>query len=217
LNANDRDTMTDTLALLNPRDVNDAGAARIASAMKRGRARVEEAADDSRALDALAVEARLDASRRGLLDWTARRLPSSAIGLFSLAELFRLGGGTTAGVGGWGTSHEALTGCLCVQFPDDAAFAFAAGRPSTGQLGTRVAELNLRIAELLSDLGVPATLFPGVMALATQDFVDSLPLLYPDDWAAFAGLASALSRERVEDYVSAVVGPVRPVDEAGAR
>ena len=219
LNGNDRDTMTDTVALLNPRDLDDADASQIASALKRGRARVEQAAGDSRALDALAIEVRLDASRHGLLDWTARHLSSSVIGLFSLGELFRLGGGTPGAVRGWGTSHEALTGCLCVQFPDDAAFELAVGRPSTGQLGARVAELNLRIAELLSDLRVPAALFPGVMALATQDFVDSLPLLYPDDWAAITGHALALSRERVEDYVSAVVasGPVRTVEETGAR
>ena len=219
LNANDRDTMTDTVALLNPRDLDDAGALQIATAIKRGRARVEQAAEDSRTLDVLAVEARIDASRRGLLDWTARHLSSSVIGLFSLSELFRLGGGTSTAIHGWGTSHEALTGCLCVQLPDDAAFELAAGRPSTGQLGTRVAELNLRVAEFLSDLRVPATLFPGVMALATQDFIDSLPLLYPDDWAAIAGRALAVSRERVEDYVSAVVasGPVRAVEDAGAR
>jgi hypothetical protein len=219
LNVNDRDTMTDTVALLNPRDLDDPGALQIASALKRGRMRVEQAAADPPILDALAVEARLDAPRRGVLAWTSRHLSSTAVtGLFSLTELFRLGGGTPGTVGGWGTSHEALTGCLCVRFPDAMAFAFAVGRPSTGQLGSGLAELNLRIAEFLSDLRIPATLFPGVMALATQDFVDSLPLLYQDDWTALSGRAAALSRERVEDYVSAVVasGPVRAVAE-GAR
>jgi hypothetical protein len=80
-------------------------------------------------------------------------------------------------------------------------------------------ELNLRVTVLLADLRVPATLFPAVMALATQDFIDSVPLVYADDWAALARRASTLSRERVEDYVSAVIasGPVRAVEEAGAR
>ena len=107
LNANDRDTLTDTVALLNPRDLDDAGGLQIASAMKRGRTRVEQAAGDARALDALAVEARLDASRRGLLDWTARHLASSVRRLFSLSELFRLGGGapTQSGDGGPRTNH----------------------------------------------------------------------------------------------------------------
>ena len=72
---------------------------------------------------------------------------------------------------------------------------------------------------LLADLHVPATLFPGVMALATQDYVDSVPLVHPDDWAAMVSRARAISRERVEDYVAAVVasGPVRAVEAAGAR
>jgi hypothetical protein len=219
LNANDRATMTDTVALLNPRDLDDAGAKQIAEALQRGHARVEDAATDPQLLERLAVEVRMDALRRGLLEWTARHVPTSVKGLFSLAELFRLGGGTPAAIEQWGTSHEAITGCLCVRFPDDTAWQLAIGRADTGQLGSRVGDLNLRAAALLADFGVPATLFPAVMALATQDYIDSIPLLYPDDWAALAGRVSALTRERVEDYVSAVVasGPVRAVEEAGAR
>jgi hypothetical protein len=79
--------------------------------------------------------------------------------------------------------------------------------------------LNLRVAVLLADLHVPATLFPGVMALATQDYIDSVPLVHRDDWAAIAGRAAAIGRDRIEDYVSAVVasGPVRAVEAAGGR
>jgi len=57
------------------------------------------------------------------------------------------------------------------------------------------------------------------MALATQDYIDGVPLVYPDDWAALVGRASLLTRERIEDYVSAVVasGPVRAIEETGAR
>ena len=219
LNGNDRETMTDTVALLNPRELNDAQGKQIAAAIQRGSIRVAQSVTDARALDALAIEAHVDATRRGLLDWTARHAASSVKDLFSLAELFRLGGGTPSAVDGWGTSHEALTGCLCVRFPKDAAWELTVGRLATGQVGARVAELNLRVASLLADMRVPATLFPAVMALATQDFIDSVPLVYQDDWTALVGRASTLSRERVEDYVSAVVasGPVRVVEEAGVR
>ena len=57
------------------------------------------------------------------------------------------------------------------------------------------------------------------MALATQDYIDSVPLVHRDDWAAIAGRAAAIGRERIEDYVSAVVasGPVRAVETAGGR
>jgi hypothetical protein len=75
------------------------------------------------------------------------------------------------------------------------------------------------VAVLLADLRVPAALFPGVMALATQDYIDSVPALHADDWVAMTGRAAAISRERIEDYVAAVVatGPARAVEAAGAR
>jgi hypothetical protein len=219
MSANDYETMTRTVALLNPRHLDDAKAKDIAQALRRGRGRVEQAAADVKALDRLAADVRMDSSRRGLLEWTSRHRPESVHEMFSLAELFRLGGGTPSAIDSWGTSHEALTGCLCIRFPDDTAWSITIGRPDTGQLGARVAELNLRVAAMLADLGVPATLFPAVMALATQDYIDTVPLLYPDDWAALTGRASSLTRERVEDYVAAVMasGPVRAIEETRSR
>ena len=214
MNSNDRESMTDTVAMLNPRDVDDARGVRIAEAVQRGRVRVDQAGQDAGRLDALAVEARVDPLRRGLFGWTARHAASDISGLFSLAELFRLGGGTPSAADGWGTSHEPLTGCFCVRFPDDSAWQLTVGRPDTGQAGARLVDLNLRVALWLADLRVPAGLFPSVMAFATQDYIDSVPLTHADDWTALAGSGAALGRERVEDYVSAVIasGPVRPVD-----
>ena len=126
----------------------------------RGRARVEQAVSDSAALDRLAVEARIAPARRGLLEWTSRHDPRDVQALFSLGELFRLGGGQRAALDGWGTSHEALNGCFCLRFPDETGWELGVGRADTGQAGARAAELNLRVAVLLSDLHVPATLFP---------------------------------------------------------
>lgn len=219
LNTNDVETLTNTVALLNPRELDDARGRQIADAVQRGRTRVDEAANDARALDGLAAEARIDVSRRSVLDWTVHHASSFVPDLFSIGELFRLGGGRPSTVRAWGTAQGALTGCLCIRFPDDAAWELTIGRTDTGQMGARLMELNLRVTVLLADLRVPATLFPAVMALATQDFIDSVPLVYADDWAAIARRASTLSRERVEDYVSAVIasGPVRAVEEAGAR
>jgi hypothetical protein len=216
LNANDRGTMTDTVALLNRRELDDSRAAGLAQSVQRGRARIEQAGSDVARLDGLAIAARIDSSRRGLLEWTARHAPTSVVEMFSLAEQFKLGGGVASDIHGWGTAHEALTGCLCVRFPDGDSWGLTTGRIATGQTAARVAELNLRVAMLMADLRVPATLFPELMAFATQDYVDSVPLVHPDDWVALTGRAAALTRERVEDYVSAVVasGPVRAVEGA---
>lgn len=218
LNGNDGHTMADTVALLNPRVLADADGALIADAVRRGRNRIEAAAGDSTALDALAGEARIGSWRRGLLAWTARHASRDTADLFSFAELFRLGGGKQTSIDGWGTSHEPLTGCFCLRFPDDAAWELSVGRMDTGQIGARAADLNLRVAVLLADLRVPAALFPGVMALATQEYIDRIPAVHQDDWVAMTR-AAAISRERMEDYVAAVIasGPVRAVEEAGAR
>jgi hypothetical protein len=112
LTGNDRETLTETVALLNPRLVDDTRGAQIGEAVRRGRARVEQAASDPPALDALAVEARISPARRGLLEWTSRYARHDVTGMFSVAELFSLGGGQRAAIDAWGTSHEAVTGCF---------------------------------------------------------------------------------------------------------
>jgi hypothetical protein len=219
LNGNDRETMTATVALLNPRLLKDAEQTRIGTAVARGRMRVADSAAVPPALDALAVEGGLTPVRRQLLAWTARHEPARLLDLFSISELFRLGGGQHVDLHAWGTSHESLIGCFCLRFPDDGAWALAVDRPNTGQMGARLGDLNLQVAALLADLGVPAALFPSVMALATQDYIDSVPAVHTDDWAAMAGRVAAISRERMEDYVSAVIadGPVRRSASEGAR
>jgi hypothetical protein len=219
LNGNDRTAMTDTVALLNPRLLTDGDLARIGGAVLRGRTRIEGAAGSASVLDLLAMEGRIAPVRRQLLAWTAQRQPTRAPELFSIGEIFRLGGGKPDGLDPWGTSHESLAGCFCLRFPDDTEWDLATGRGDAGQIGARFPDLNLRVAELLADLKVPAALFPAVMALATQDYIDTVPALHADDWAAMAGHAAALGRERVSDYVSAVVanGPVRRVESEGAR
>ena len=81
-------------------------------------------------------------------------------------------------------------------------------------MGSAVPDLNLRVAELMAELKVPAALFGAVLAYATQDFIDGAPALYDDDWAGIVQFAGQLSRERIEDYVAALVaaGPVREAD-----
>jgi hypothetical protein len=217
LNNNERETMTETLALLNPRLLDDEGLARISEAVTRGRSRVEQAAADASALDALAVEGRIAPERRQLLSWVIEHDRQSAVALFSIRELFRLGGGAAAGLDPFGTTQRPLTGCYCARVPDDSTALLVTGRPSTGQMSAALVDLNLRVAELLGVLNAPAALFPNVMAMATQEYIDSVPAAYHDDWSALAGRVAAVSRERVEDYVSAVVanGPVRPASAGG--
>jgi hypothetical protein len=86
-------------------------------------------------------------------------------------------------------------------------------------LGFAIADVNLRVAGLLSEANVPAPLFAGVMRMAMRDYLDTVPALYFDDWEAISTHAWSLTRERIEDYVSALVasGPVRIASPGAAK
>ncbi|MGH9146296.1 MAG: hypothetical protein ACRD1Q_06275, partial [Vicinamibacterales bacterium] len=224
LNSNDSSTYVETLALLNPRELTNAHRDFIGAALVRGRQRLEAAAADPTAIDALAVEARLSDGRRHLTVWSAENEPEQLGRLFSLAELFWLGNppgedDKLEDVRAWGASQEPLSGCFCLRFPDRGAWDVLAGRDATRQLPSGVLDINLRVAEVLFELNVPAPLFPGVLAIAMQEYLETVPARYTDDWWAISGHASQLTRERIEDYVSAFVasGPVRHEAAGNAR
>ena len=58
----------------------------------------------------------------------------------------------------------------------------------------------------------------GVLAAATQDFVDRVRPLYPYDWLTLVRTAQSLTNARIEDYVAALAadGPL-VADEDGAK
>jgi hypothetical protein len=215
LNANDATVFTETVALTNPRELTTAELRAIGATIVRGRARVRAAGSDDAALAALANTVAMSDTRRSVLSWTPATAASSAEALFSMSELFWLGADAQTPVSGaWGTTHEPLEGCYCKRFPSAGAWEGLSGRPGGLQMGSAVPDLNLRVAELMAELKVPAALFGPVLAYATQDFIDGAPALYDDDWAGIVQFAGQLSRERIEDYVAALVaaGPVREAD-----
>ena len=216
LNSNDARTFTETVALLNPRELTNARLDSIGAALARGRQRLKAAAADPVAIERLAAATGMSDGRRQLTAWSAANEPEYLERLFSLTDFFWLGvpdpgDDTLKDMAAWGMSQEPLSGCYCLRFPDPGAWNVLAGREVTRQLASGVADMNLRVAELLFELKVPAALFPGVLAIAIREYLDTVPALYPDDWLALSGHPSQLTRERVEDYVSAVVatGPVR--------
>jgi hypothetical protein len=212
LNSNDSNAFVNVLALLNPRELRNEDLASIGSAMARGRARLRAAAADAGSLDELAGIVSMSAARRQLISWTMQQEPERVEFLFSPAELFWLGREERFDrLDAWGTSFEPLSGCFCLRFPTPGSWDRRAGRPGGSQLGAAIPDLTLRVAEHLTALKVPVALFPGVLAMATQDFIDNAKALYEDDWQGVVGHADHLSREMIEDYVAAVVaaGPVR--------
>ncbi len=84
-------------------------------------------------------------------------------------------------------------------------------------MAARVPDLQVRVAELLSELQLPAALARGILAAATQDLVDEAKSAYNDDWLSLARQGQSVSRERMEDYVSSLAadGPLVPTASSG--
>src|SRR5262249_45121149 len=112
----------------------------------------------------------------------------------------------------WGIAAAAYNGCLCTMLPPSGRASLLAGRWPIRTVAAAVADLNLRVAVALKQLRLPAALVKGVLAAATQDFVDPVKPLYPDDWLTMVRTAQEVPPSRIEDYVAALTanGPLVP-------
>jgi len=216
INSNDSAALIDTLALINPRMLTSGDLASIAQSIASGREQVK-AATDASAIDRLAARVSMSENRRELLAWTLHEEPTRVAALFSTSEMFWLGldDRKLEQLNSWGISFEPQSGCYCLRFPMAGTWDRVAGRLGGRLLGTAVPDLTLRIAEHLAALRVPVALLPGVMTMATQDFIDGATPIYDDDWLGIVGHAGQVSEETVQDYVAALVaaGPVRPATQ----
>jgi hypothetical protein len=213
LGSNDRETFARSVALMNPYTLRDSERDRIGLAILGGRQRATLARTGPE-IDALADAVRMDGWRRRALHWTAANEPDRKLALLSLNELFVLGGGNVAEVHGWGMAMTPSWGCLCTRMPAPNAWRFLTGRPQVGVLGSSMPDVMLQIAAGLHELDLPAGLAKSVLSTAMQQFVDTVQPNDGNDWLALVGGASAITRERFEDFVAAaaaVGGPLVPV------
>jgi hypothetical protein len=110
--------------------------------------------------------------------------PAAVVGYFSLGEVLGLGldGSAAPDLDAWGPSLRSIDGSLERQLPVRLDWHEMAGRPTTDLLSTRIADLQLRVAEWQAELRLPAVLAPGIMAYATWDLVMNAPMADRDDW-----------------------------------
>lgn len=210
IGGNDLSSFLLTASLSNPRRLEDAALARIASAIAAGTKAVAGAAGNADALAATAATAAMSPWRREALGWTAREEPAMLGQQFSITELARLGGLAPADLRNWG-SVSIVTGCLCLQAPPSRIPEVTVGRAADGLLGGQSADLMLRIAAILAELKMPASLASQVMSYAMRDFLDRVAPTHAADFDAFRRQAAALDRAAIEDYLGALsaIGPLR--------
>jgi hypothetical protein len=217
LTSNERDTFTASLALMNPFALTDRDRDTIGEAVRRGRVRVTALTTDT--FGPVVAEIGMDGWRRRALQWTLGRphgdpdRATAILSLFSMTELLRLGtDAPVAALDAWGMAALAPVGCICTRLVPPGPWTLWTGRPQLGLMATTLADLNLKVAETLYELRLPAALARHVLAAAVQDFIDEAKPTDPDDWLTLARAAQHVSRERVEDYVAAAAadGPLLP-------
>jgi len=210
IGGNDLMSLMLTAALSNPRRLADAEMASIAAAVAAGTATVTQSLGDPAQLDAAARKGAMSPWRRESLSWTAQEENDRLAGQFSITELARIGGLRPEGLAAWGTASMA-TGCLCLRMPQTRIPELIIGRAADGLLGGHSADLMIRIAALLAELKMPASLATPVLAYALRDFLDHVQPQHAADFDAFARQANALDRQTIEDILGALaaLGPLR--------
>ncbi len=222
LNDEDRVVLSESVVLMEPALLTPEDHATIVRTLKRGRERVAglRLAGDA---DALAQEIHMPAGRRSLFVWTATGSVPRATAALSASEVFAAGldgAPVPAGLDAWGVSGAPRLGCQCLQMPAPRPLDAFAGRWFSGVLATGFADMNLRLAELLDELRMPGMLLAPVLASATWDFLMNVRINDFDDTAAWVEFASALTVDRVEQYLALLTtdGPLVPFPEgSGSR
>jgi hypothetical protein len=216
----DRRVLIEAVALIEPASLSDADRDTITAAIRRGRARLDAAHTP---LDALTIaeDVRLSEPRRTLLSWTLMHDPGRVAAFLSPSELFWLGLGDVRmeALQAWGAPAGPRLGCHCLQFVHRRPWEIVAGRRNVGMMASAFPDLNLRLAELLSELRLPAALLGPVLTSATLDFVTAVISRDPDDRRGLVEFVQALRSEHLEQYLALLTtgGPLVPIGTAEAK
>jgi hypothetical protein len=212
-----RRVFVETAVLAQPSAFRDDEREAIVAAMQRGRERLAAVHTSADAV-VIADEIRLGPIRRTLLSWVALADAGRLSSFLSPTELFWLGWGDQPvpdGFQTWGTSAAARTGCDCLQLLNRRSWESLAGRWDSGVPATAFADLNLRLAELLRELRMPAALLASVLPAATFDFINNATSRWHDDERGLVTYVQTLPVDRVEQYLSLLTGsgPLFPVSD----
>lgn len=219
VSSNERDAFAVNVALVNHRALRDEDRDRIARAVEQGEARVARLVSSIEPFDSVARALALDGWRRRELAWRITNDPDRAGSFFSLVELGMLGGLELSELDAWGASALYSSVCVCSRMVGPSRWSLISGRPQVAVMASIVPDLNLRIAIVLRDLALPASLARPVLSAAMQDLIDEAAPSDSADWWGLAVAARSLSHQRIEDYIAAaaaVDGPLVPEDDGTA-
>jgi hypothetical protein len=221
LNSDLRRVLVEAVPLVEAASLNARDRAAMVAAIREGRVRLAAARTAADA-SALADEMNLSPQRRTLLVWSVTAARDDLDGLLSRTELLWLGQRgrpLDPAWHGWGVPATARTGCLCLDIVDRQPWEALAGRVSSGTLASGFPDLNLRLAELLEELQMPAPLLGPVLGPATLELVEHAVMRDADDRRGLLDFVDRLRRERVEEYLALLTdeGPLVPIERGDDR
>ena len=214
LGEEERGTLAQSMVLINPRSLTAETHDTIVATLLGAREHLRAIGTRAAALT-VAEQAGLGGLRRTLFVWRALRDPGQAAQSLSPTERLLVGAGGTPprDLDAWGASAMPRSGCPCLQFPAEHRPELLAGRWFSGLQASAFADLNLRVGELLAELGIPPSLLAPVLSAATWDFSTSVAVRDFDDRRAWLDFVSALDVDRIEQYLALLTtdGPLVPV------
>ena len=219
LSGPDRRILVATMALMNPAYLSDGTRTVLVDAMRRGREVLDAALQRPDSVEETVRRAGITGWRAQLLPWARAFEPDAVLPMVARSELVWLGARQPLpdDVDQWGAPTQPIDGAWRLRFPGPDATDDVAGRQASAYLPGRFADLTLRLAETMAEIGLPSPLTREVLRAALQRFVDEVRPAYPDDWLALVRHADALRRTQVEDYVYGLTvpdGPLVPADVA---
>jgi hypothetical protein len=202
------------LALFNPYDLDGGEMDRIAGAIRRGRERAAGFGRDVDEAARLALDAGVSPGRVRALLWSLEHAPDDTRSFFSMPELLRLGGGIDPGWSlQWGAPMVTWNGALLQGWnPAVRAQAEQASQPDAPQLAAGFPDLYLRLAEVLSELKLPARIAGPLARVIVASFLDEVAAAREDDAIAWSTYAASYPRSKIEGAVSALTseGVLKP-------
>ena len=218
LNDADRRVLIEAVVLTEAAALEDGDRDAIVAAMRRGQSRLAAARTVADA-GALADEIRLSAARRTLLGWVTAHDRERVDAFLSPTELLWLGldrRPLDSRLNAWGAPGEPRLGCLCLRLLDPRPLDALAGRWDSGILASGFADLNLRLAEILAEMKMPAPLLSPVLAAATLELINTAVSRDQDDRRGLVEFVRTVAAERVELYLALLTsgGPLVAVGQA---
>jgi hypothetical protein len=203
----DRLALVESLLLRRPEaDTGDLAVDPVA-AIARGRARVAgwtTTAPFRAAVRQALQSAGVSELRVNLILWIAGRHPEALGEWIRITDYYWLGGGPALPAA-WGVAGRAIDGCLCFEPLGVEWVPWLRDRGASGLAGAFVTDMPLRLAELLRELQLPATLVPFLLPNAVREWIARTWQIMPTDALALGAFPASLPSGRIDDYLLSLV------------